>query len=212
MKILSVKPQKPPQYRICFDDGRAVLLDASIVYDFGLKEGAELDSDRFRELMRAAVSLKVYNFAVKRLFYRDYSAAEMLDKLSEEFRSKEICRQVVERLVAESIINDERYADRIAYKYIAVKRYGRQRVLRELKSRGIGRFTAEDAVNSYEEKFQENILHLLRTKYARILTDKKDMKAVNRVKSSLARYGYGFAEINRAVNEYFITKDQLEEQ
>lgn len=211
MKILSVKPQKPPLYRVAFDNGKAVLLDASIVWDFDLREGAELDEARFREIIRTAVSLKVYSYAVKRLFYRDYSAAEMLDKLAEEFRSKEICRQVVERLTAEGSINDERYADRLAYKYIAVKRYGRQRVLRELRSRGISRFTAEDAVSRYEEKFPENLSHLLGTKYSRILTDKKDMKAVNRVKSSLARYGYGFAEINRAVNEYFITKDQLEE-
>ncbi len=210
MKILSVKPQKPPLYRLCLDNGKAVLLDASIVWDFDLREGTELSEARFREIIRAAVSLKVYNFAVKRLFYRDYSAAEMLDKLSEEFRSKDICRQVVERLTAEGSINDERYADRIAYKCIAVKKYGRQRVLRELKSRGISRFTAEDSVSRYEEKFPENILYLLTTKYFRILTDKRDMKAVNRVKSSLARYGYGFAEINRAINEYFT--DQLEEQ
>lgn len=49
----------------------------------------------------------------------------------------------------------------------------------------------------------ENLMTLLETKHARFLTDKTDRKSVEKVKSALVRYGYGFDEINRAVREYF---------
>ena len=55
-------------------------------------------------------------------------------------------------------------------------------------------------------------MELLRTKHSRYLTDIEDRKSIEKVKSALVRYGYDFSEINRAVKEYFESRNDLEEE
>ncbi|MDE6092204.1 MAG: RecX family transcriptional regulator, partial [Ruminococcus sp.] len=67
----------------------------------------------------------------------------------------------------------------------------------------IGEYLAEDVLQPYKESFKENLIYLIETKYARLLTDGSDRKSVEKVKNSLVRYGYGFDEINHTIREYF---------
>ena len=208
MKIVSLKPQKKKRYAVSFDDGRTLLLACDTVWDFGLREGDELDSKRFAELMKAAVKAKIRTAALKKLSYRDYSSAELSKKLSEEFRSTSVIREIIEKLAEEDIINDERYADRLAYKYIMVKKYGVHRARRELTLHGIDRLTADEALSRYTGSTQENLAVLLEKKYARFLTDRNDRRAAERVKGSLVRLGYSFSDVNRAIDEFFSMEEK----
>ena len=101
------------------------------------------------------------------------------------------------------MIDDVRYAGNMARKLVISKRFGRRRALRELTMKGIDRFTAEDALEEYDEMFSENLMELIEKKYSRYLTDMSDRKNIEKVKSALVRYGYSFDEINRTVREYF---------
>ena len=69
--------------------------------------------------------------------------------------------------------------------------------------KGIDKFTADDALSPYSEMYSENIMHLLKTKHSRWLTDESDRKNIEKVKNALVRYGYDFTEINLAVKDYF---------
>lgn len=208
LRIVALKPQKKKRYAVTFDDGRTLMLACDTVWDFNLQEGTELDDKRFAELMRAAVRAKIRAAALKKLSYRDYSSAELTKKLSEDFRSTAVIREIVGRLAEEDIINDERYADRLAYKYIMVKRFGVHRARRELMLHGIERPAADEALSRYFGSTQDNLAVLLEKKYARFLTDREDRSAVERVKSSLVRLGYSFTEVNRAIDEFFSMEEQ----
>ena len=208
LRIVALKPQKKKRYAVTFDDGRTLMLACDTVWDFNLQEGTELDDKRFAELMRAAVRVKIRAAALKKLSYRDYSSAELTKKLSEDFRSTAVIREIVGRLAEEDIINDERYADRLAYKYIMVKRFGVHRARRELMLHGIERPAADEALSRYSGSTQDNLAVLLEKKYARFLTDREDRSAVERVKSSLVRLGYSFTEVNRAIDEFFSMEEQ----
>lgn len=213
MKVLAVRVDNKGAYRVTFSNGRTVELSPEIVCDHGITEGAEFDIPQIREIMRAAIFRRLYAKALNKLSYRDYSSSEMLKKLSEECRYPELCSAAVERLISEDLINDERYAEKLAYKYVEVKKFGRSRAQREMILRGIGKYTAEDALRQYEDAFEENLMQLLSEKYQRYLTDKSDKRAVDKVKNSLIRSGYDFSQINRAVREYFDNLNEtLEEQ
>ncbi len=208
MRIISLKPRQKRRYAVSFDDGRTLLLGCDTVWDLGLQEDMELDEKQFAELIRAAVRAKIHAAALRKLSYRDYSSAELMKKLSEEFKSTAICRETVDRLTEEGVINDARYAERLAYKYIEVKKFGIHRARRELMAHGIDKLTAEDALAQYSGNTGDNLAELLKKKYARFLTDSDDRRAVERVKNSLVRYGYSFSEVNRAVDEYFNMEEQ----
>ena len=200
MKVLAVKLNDKNSYRVTFSNGRTVVLSAEIVWDHGISEGAEFDLPQIRDIMRAAVFLRLYNTALNKLSYRDC-------------KNPDLCEAAVQKLISENLINDERYAEKLAYKYVEVRKFGKRRAMREMVSRGISRFTAEDALRQYDDVFEENIMQLLSEKYSRYLTDINDKRAIDKVKNSLIRSGYDFSQINCTIKDYFDNMNEtLEEQ
>lgn len=203
MKIISVKIYKGTTFEVEMDNAKKIYLHADIIADFGVREGMELERPELRRIIYASNFRRAYQYALCCLDYRDYSAKEMRDKLVKTYKNENLCQAVVKKLEECGIINDERYAEKLAHRFVEGKKYGLNRAKREIILKGIGGYTAEDALLPYAEKFPENIAGLLRTKYARLLTDREDRKSIEKVRNSLVRYGYGYEEINHAVKEYF---------
>ncbi len=207
MKIISVKKYKGKTYETELDDGRRIYLHADIIADFGLHSGSEFDRTELKKIIYASNFRRAYQRALYLLDYRDYSYREMLRKLTETYKNEKLCLEVMKKLNDIGIINDSRYAEKLARRMIEVKRYGMRRAVREIMLKGIDRNTAQEALEEYEGLADENLAYLLERKYSRLLTDEHDRKSVEKVKSSLVRYGYDYDEINCAVRNYFESID-----
>lgn len=203
MEITSVAKYKGSTYEVELDNERKIYLHADIIADFSIRSGMKLERDELRKIIYSSNFRRAYQRALYLLDYRDYSRKEMVDKLVSNYKNESLCSAVADKLEKNGIIDDERYAEKLARKSVETKKFGYRRAKREIIRKGIGEFTAEDALEPYAEVFGENLMTLLETKHARFLTDKTDRKSVEKVKSALVRYGYGFDEINRAVREYF---------
>lgn len=203
MKITSLKKYKGSTFEAELDYERKIYLHADIIADFGLREDDELDRERLREIIRASNFRRAYQRALYLLDYRDYSREEMYRKLLENYKSESLCNAVADKLENAGIIDDERYAEKLAVRYVAGRKFGYRRALREIRMKGIGQNTAVDALEPHSEEFEENLMQLLETKYARRLTDPDDRREIEKAKASLVRYGYSFDEINRCIKEYF---------
>jgi regulatory protein len=212
MKITSVSKYKGSTYEAELDDGRKLYLHADIITDFGIHAGMETDRETLKKIVYASNFRRAYQRALYLLDYRDYTYSEMFRKLVENYKSEALCTAVMKRLTEHGFINDERYAERMARKLVEIKHFGYRRCKREIMLKGVDRFIAEDALTPYSETFGENLMELLRTKHSRYLTDIEDRKSIEKVKSALVRYGYDFSEINRAVKEYFESRNDLEEE
>lgn len=203
MTVTSVQKYKGSTYEVELDYERKIYLHIEIIADFSVKTGMELDRTKLREIIYASNFRRAYQYALYQLDYRDYSAKEMTEKLLKTYKNEALCLAVTEKLIKIGVINDERYAEKLARKLVEIKKFGYHRAKRELKLRGLGEFLAVDTLEKYSESFGENLMILLETKHARYLTDKSDRKSVEKVKAALVRYGYGFDEINRGIKEYF---------
>lgn len=203
MKITSVKIYKGTTFEVELDNDRKIYLHADIIADFAVREGMELERTQLRKIIYASNFRRAYQYALYCLDYRDYSAKEMLEKLIKSYKNENLCKAVVKKLEECGIISDERYAEKLARRFIEGKKYGFKRAKREIILKGIGEYTAEDALQIYNERFAENLSDLISIKYARLLNDGEDRKSIEKVKNSLVRYGYGFEEINHAIKEYF---------
>lgn len=203
MKIISVRIYKGTTFEVEIDNDKKIYLHADIISDFGVREGMELDRPELRKIIYASNFRRAYQYALYCLDYRDYSAKEMQEKLIKTYKNENLCKAVVNKLEECGIISDERYAERLARRFVEGKKYGLKRAKREIMLKGIGEYTAEDALQIYNERFSENLEYLISTKYARLLTDREDRKSTEKVKNSLVRYGYSFEEINNAVKLYF---------
>ncbi|MCM1505616.1 MAG: RecX family transcriptional regulator [Ruminococcus flavefaciens] len=202
MKITSVRIYKGTTFEVETDEERKFYLHADIIADFGICEGMEIDRPELRRIIYASNFRRAYQYALYCLDYRDYSSAEMLEKLVKTYKNESLCSAVVKKLEECGIISDERYAEKLAMRYVEGRKYGFRRAKREIMLKGIGEYLAEDSLQPYAEKIAENLAFLIEKKYARLLTDRDDRKSIEKVKNSLVRYGYGYDEINRAVADY----------
>lgn len=203
MKVLSVNQYKGTTFEVTLDTGKIIYLHIDIITDYGLSAGMELDTAQLRQIIYASNFRRAYQYALYCFDRRDYSAEEIFRKLKEKYKNENLCLEVVKKLARAGILDDERYAERLARKYVEVKKFGSYRAKREMLLKGISEDTAENALMPYEQAFADNLEQLLYQKHSRFLTDENDLKSVNKVKNSLVRFGYGFDEINIAVKNYF---------
>ncbi|MCQ2490411.1 MAG: RecX family transcriptional regulator [Ruminococcus sp.] len=211
MEITSISRYKGPTYEVGLDDGRKLYLHIDIIADNGLKSGTQLEKNELRKIIYDSNFRRAYQYALYCLDYRDYSEADMLKKLIGTYKNEGLCRAVVAKLTDAGIIDDARYAEKLARRLVEGRKYGFRRAKKELLLKGIGEDNALEALEQYREVFTENLSELLETKHYRLLTDSSNRGNIEKVKRALVRYGYGFDEINSAVREYFENAEQAEE-
>ena len=203
MIITSLSHYKGKTFEVEFDEQKKLYLHIDIITDFGLSQGMDIERTELKKIVYASNFRRAYEYALYRLDYRDYSAEEIYEKLLETYKNESLCLEVVKKLARAGIINDERYAEKLARKLVESKKLGYRRTVREMAQKGLTEDTIEKALEQYDSAFGENLRTLLRGKYSRFLTDREDRKSVEKVKSALVRLGYGYDEINRCVAEYF---------
>lgn len=210
MEITSLKRYKGTTYEVELDSERKLYLHIDTIVDFGLKTGMTVERDQLRKIIAASNFRCAYQYALYCLDYRDYSAEDMFEKLMKTYKNEAVCLAVVRKLAKAGIIDDHRYAEKLAQKLVETKKFGYHRALREMKSKGLDEDTAVDALEKYDDIFAENLAQLIEKKHSRYLTDSGDRKNIEKVKNALVRYGYGFDEVNRAVRDYFKSVERSE--
>lgn len=203
MEITSLKQYKGKTYEVELDSQKKLYLHIDIIVDFGLSVGMQVERDELKKIIYASNFHRAYEYSLYCLDYRDYSAEDMYQKLIKTYKSEKLCLAVIKKLAGAGLINDKRYAERLAGKLVESKKYGYRRAKREIMQKGIDEQTAIDALDKYDGIYAVNLTELLEKKYSRYLTDSTDRKSIEKVKNALVRYGYGFDEINYAVKEYF---------
>ncbi|MDD7185722.1 MAG: RecX family transcriptional regulator [Ruminococcus sp.] len=203
MKITSIKKYKGSSYEVTVDDERKIYLHIDIIHDFHINIGSEFDDEQLEEIIYSSNRRKAYQYSLYLLDYRDYSYRELFKKLLGIYKNEDLCFEVMDKLVKGGMINDRRYAENLARKYIEIKKFGINRARREMYNKGIMGEVAETALEPYSGYAEENISELLEKKYSRYLADPDDRKNTEKVKNSLVRLGYSFDDINKSIDNYF---------
>ena len=141
---------------------------------------------------------------------RDYSRNELIGKLRENY-SEETALNVAELMCGYGYVNDERYAEKLARQYITVRGYGKSRALQMMRQKGLEKETAETALEAFsEDDITGEITGLLRKKYADrlFLSGIEGKKEMQKIVAALARRGYGYNEIKRAL---LVIQNEMEE-
>ncbi len=152
-------------------------------------------------------------YAMRLLGGRDYGRNELAAKLSERF-SHEEADAAVEAMCEYGYVNDTRYADKLAAKYITVNRYGKSRAALMMRKKLLGPETIRDALGKYDrEDMTAEIAVLLRKKYydRLFLEGMEGKKERQKVVAALARRGYGLTDIKAALREVMSGLDNEEE-
>ena len=196
MKITAAKRIRGQQYELSLGDGEYTAeVDAATFDHSGLRVGSDIDGATLEVLLKTSGYNRVRSRALYYLTDRDYAAGELVTKLC-RMTDRETATAVVERLCAVGLVNDRAYAVRQAQNMAQYRFYPRRRILQELRAKGVARDIAEEAIEELEVTDFELALALLRKKYYNKLSDDA---ARARTAAALARYGFGYDTVRRAV-------------
>lgn len=188
-------PDKKGKFDIYADGYIVMTLSEDAVVEAGLRVGCELDEKRLEQIERTVTLVRAKSRAYDLISYTDMSAKTLFDKLKQRGFDDEIASASVDALVSEGYIDDERYAGRLANYLVSTKLFGKRRILAELSRKGVDRETAENAVESLDVDYYENIRKLISKETI------TDLKSRARVANKLVRYGYGYDMINGVIDE-----------
>jgi regulatory protein len=156
----------------------------------------------------------LWSYALKALGGRPHSTGELREKLRRRAEHPSDIDDVIARLKECGYLDDKRFAEGFAASRLANDRFGRGRVIQDLRQRRVAPPVAESTVNRVYEEVDEQALieEWIRRKYHMapregLFQDEKDLAAAYR---RLLRAGFKTGEILRALKKFAKNPDLLD--
>lgn len=198
MEITSVTHHKNQQTIVELDGRRKLILHTAVVEKLGLREGDVIDREAVKGIAAESQRHTARDAALRHLDYRAHSYGELFDKLNRDF-DDEICYETLNKLAELGLLNDREYAEQLAKKLIEDKKFGRYRARSEMRMRKLDNELIEEVLDTYDEESGDRLRQLIGRRYSRKLYEEN---GVRKVKAALARQGYSYDEINRALEDF----------
>ena len=136
-----------------------------------------------------SIRLKIMDF----LSRREHSSREIFKKLSPRVESKELLEEEIEKLKADGLLSDERFAESY-FQSRKNRGYGPLRIRNELKQRGVGDQIFYPLSNEIE--WSEFALEALKKKVSGNMPN--ETKDILKLKRFLNYRGFDFQDIDKA--------------
>lgn len=96
--------------------------------------------------------------------YQDRCHKEVEQKLRDYRMIREACEVIIMHLIEHNFLNEERFSKSFARGKFNIKKWGKQRIVRELKFRNISDYNIKTALKEIDEKDYLDTFHLLAEK------------------------------------------------
>lgn len=152
----------------------------------------------YEEVEREAHIYGAYKRAIYLLGFASQSRRAIYNKLVSKGFDPECSRIALDRLTDNGLLCEAESAAREAEK-CAQKLWGEERIRAALYEKGYADESISSALYALEDSgidFEENCLLLIKKKYSLLPSDKKELQ---KIISSLMRYGYSISQIKRAI-------------
>ena len=197
-QITELCQHKGKCWKMILDEEETYFLHCEIVFEYSLKKGLTMPQSAIAEILHSSEVRRARERALYLLDMKDYSYAQMLKKLEENY-SEDTCFEVMDILVDLGVINDINYAKNLAERLVMGKKRGFYRAKQEMKQKGLSDDVILEALSDYNNVYEDNLREIINYKYAHNLDDEK---GIEKVKAALVRQGYSYDQINSVLKEY----------
>ena len=185
-------------HQLTFEDGSSLRVPEAMYWDFRVRAGDPVDREHYEKQLSAHYYEYALDRAGRALAARDMTEAQVEKKLLTAGYPEETVARVMEMLTRYDFVSDERYAER----YVSGRsaRYGRGRIMRELRVKGVPEETAREALESLpEEDERETALRQAQKLCAR--RDLSDPDERRKAAAALARRGFSWDIVSDVLRE-----------
>lgn len=198
MIITEARRRRRSIYVLVLDGQEGPTVDVRTFDESAYRVGGDISEQQLSALLETSEYNRARDRALYLLGLRDYACKELEKKLLTEARAA-IAARVVARLAEVGLLDDKRYAERLAQSLSRSKQYPKRRVAQELQRRGVDRETASFAAEEIAGEDFEQALALIEKKYYNKMTDRDSRQ---KVMAALARRGFSYEAIRQAITAY----------
>ena len=166
-----------------------------------LHEGDEIDPERWLGSVAEAQRADAYEAALTLLDYSARTAKQLSDALRRKGYVAPAVEATVERLRSAGLIDDARYAQRMAEAQ-AAKPVGIYSFRRRLMARGISEDDAEDALSRFDDEQQRDACRAAARSLWRKYEALPPREARAKLSQALARRGFGWDVIEATIDDF----------
>jgi regulatory protein len=159
-------------------------------------------------------SASLWDYALKVLTGRAYSTGELREKLHRRAERVEDVDEILSRLKQSGYLDDKRYAENYAASRLSGEKFGRTRVIRDLRQHRVAPALAEHTVEKVYRDVDEEVMieEWIRRKYRTatregLFGERKDLAAAY---NRLARAGFRSGEILKVLKRFAKNPDLLD--
>ena len=188
--------------RTLFLDGECFSsVDASLITQFGLRIGLEIEEDALQKLIQEDEVAKAKSYAFDLLLSQNYSKRQMNDKLKRKGYSQHAIDATLERLEQLGYIKDEVYAHDWVDSHRRSRPRGKKLLKHELMNKGIDKTTVDRVLSEIDDAEEASLaLGAAQKQAARYKSLPPDV-AKRRLYSFLLRRGFDYETIQRTVEQ-----------
>ena len=198
MTITDIQPARKGMSRLYIDGEFALSLDTRALSEYGVSAGMEIDDDELHELIEKCEYRRAKEKALWLLSGKDYSRKGLFDKLIKE-ASEDTAEEICSRMEELGLIDDEKYARRLAHDLFYIKKLSYRGVVYKLMEKGIDKELCEEIADEFEIDPVEQLIDRIEKKYSDKLDDEKNRR---RTIAALQRLGYNWGDIKSALAEF----------
>ena len=143
--------------------------------------------------------LKAANFCV----YRERTQQEVRNKLYKLGLYKNEVEELISDLISENFINEERFAIAFTGGKFRMKKWGRIKIINELKRRGLTEYCIKKGLGEIDDQTYETTARALADKKFEILNDTDQLKKKFKVMRYLSGKGYENILVQKIADELY---------
>ena len=132
--------------------------------------------------------------------YQDRCHKEIETKLKEFILIEEAKNQIILHLLEHDFVNEERFSKSFARGKFRVKKWGKQRIVREMKQREISAYNIKVALREIDEAAYLETVFEITEKRNRLINETNVFKRKKKLSDYLMRKGYEFELIYTTVD------------
>lgn len=198
MFITGIKKEKKHLVRIMLSDGAEVFLDSDIPSEESLSEGKDISEEELKALLEESDYRRAKSRALWYLDRTDHTEKGLYEKLVRAGFGKKASARVIAKLCELGLLDDRRYAERMAER-CAEANVSKRQTVSKLLLKGIPLELAKEVTDGLDTDGVEQITALIERKYQNKLYEEGGRQ---KVFAALARKGFSFEDIKTALKKY----------
>lgn len=199
LKITDIKEQRTnkERYNVFIDDEFSFSADMEDVVKYSISIDREIEQCELEKLKNTCEFSKAHKYALTLISKMDYTSFEITNKLKLKGYSIDTINEVLDKLYYYKFIDDEKYLKKYISYCLRIKKYGKNKIIAELRKRGFNSSDIEEIKIDEDEEYDN-----IKTAAIKKLNS---LEGKENLKPKLYRYllskGYEYDLIKKAIDE-----------